>query len=610
MSRVKLFEIQEQALAAEDAHRAEHPEQNRLAIVLPTGTGKTTLFSERARRFLEDQTQASILDAGGFDGAHRERQRVLILVHTDELTDQAEKRARFMCAPYTVGVVKADRDEVHADVIVASVQTLSVPGRKERITDVGYVIVDEVQYGVTPMWTAILEHFGCMGVEGDPCIHGSRDCCASRSGIPMLGVTATLARSDGQGFGDLIHEAVYTRSTSWAIRKGYLIDVIPYTIKIPEIDAGASDARLDAQLADSIAPDAVVDAWFKEVTKEEGDWVGWDHLPSTVLFAPLVKSAQAFADCFESAGVKAEVVHGAMPKAERRAVLERYEAGTTTVVCNAMALTVGWDSPRTMCVIVARPTKSVPLFVQMVGRGLRPWISAEAPPRAEQRCVLLCVSDGVTELACVADLSDRPGDPSDGKTLTAMEDEWDLGRDIEPDGTPYAGPVVVERWDAAVQASSKAWKYTAGGIPFLPTAKRGEGYVFVVETALGWSIWYRGPNDGPWKNGPRTPGFVSRRLATAPDLELAMSLAEDEAQERGGDIGRLLADKNRAWRRAVPSEDMREMADRLGLEREKDRILASKGAGKAGKLSDLIDKVLASRVIDPVVVKIKERVKA
>jgi superfamily II DNA or RNA helicase len=605
VSRVKLFEIQEQALAAEDAHRAEHPEQNRLAIVLPTGTGKTTLFSERARRFLDENSKP-----GGpwplFGN------RVLILVHTDELTDQAEKRARFMCEPYTVGVVKADRDEVDADVIVASVQTLSVPGRKERITDVGYVIVDEVQYGVTPMWTAILEHFRCI-VREYPCPP------VPRRPTPMLGVTATLARSDGQGFGDLIHEAVYTRSTSWAIRKGYLIDVIPYTIKIPEIDAGASDARLDAQLADSIAPEAVVRAWTEQAwqyrvdTKIQGEP---GQYPSTVLFAPLVKSAQAFADAFNAAGVKAEVVHGAMPKAERRAVLERYEAGVTTVVCNAMALMVGWDSPRTMCVVWARPIRKIgnqapPIFIQGLGRGMRVWLSPEAPPREEQRCVVFCVSDGSVGLANVADLSDHPGDVTDGVSLTAMEDEWDLGRDIEPDGTPYAGPVVVERWDAAVQASSKAWKYTAGGIPFLPTAKRGEGYVFVVEQpeegvhVRGWEVWLRrraapGEMRGHWRVA---------MLATAPDLELAMSLAEDAAHDHGGDIGRLLADKNRPWRKAVPSAEMIEYGRSLGLSRELERILASKAGGKAGKLSDLIDKVVASRTLDPVAKKIKERVK-
>jgi superfamily II DNA or RNA helicase len=593
----RLREYQLQALAAEDAYRAEHPEQNRLALILPCGLGKTITFAERARRFLDHWRGAGAEhypwradDGSPIDAPPR---RVLILVHTDELTDQSEAKCRLMCAPFSVGVVKAGRNEVDADIIVASVQTLSVPGRKEQIADVGYVIVDEVQYGVTPMWTATLEHFDCILPDECP-EHGEYCVCLPPARVPMLGVTATLARSDGKGFGDLIHEAVFTRSTSWAVRKGYLIDLVPFTIRIPDMRFAEDASRLDAQLADSIAPEAVVDAWLEKA------WVPGEPSRSTVLFAPLVKSARAFAEAFEKCGVKAEVVHGEMPKAERRAVLERYEAGVTTVVCNAMALTVGWDSPRTMCVIVARPTKSVPLFVQMVGRGLRPWLSADAPPREEQRCILLAVSDGVTDLACVADLSDHPGEVTDGKSLTQMEDEWDLGRDIEPDAEQYRGPVVVERWDAAVQASSKAWKYTAGGVPFLPTAKRGEGYVFVVERGGEWLVWHRGG-----EGLRRTGRLVSRRLATAPDLELAMTLAEDEAHDRGGDIGRLLADKNRPWRKAVPSSEMVEFAQRLGI--NVIPILENRKGGKAGRLSDLIDRVVASRTLDPIAVKIRER---
>ena len=593
MSRAPaLREYQEQALAAEDAYRAEHPDQNRLAIVLPTGSGKTITFAERARRFLDSGAEA----------------RVLILVHTDELTDQSEAKCKLMCAPYTVGVVKAGRNEVDADIIVASVQTLSVLGRKEQITDVGYVIVDEVQFGVTPMWTAILEYFGCL----PDCTHPAPeygncfDCYGTgwtQPPVPMLGVTATLARSDGKGFGDLIHEPVFTRSTSWAIRKGYLIDLVPFTIKIPDMRFAEDAKHLDSQLADSIAPEAVVRAWLENAHPGVHP-ENWPYEPSTVLFAPLVKSARAFADAFEMYGIKAEVVHGEMPKAERRAVLERYEAGVTTVVCNAMALTVGWDSPRTMCVIVARPTKSVPLLCQMVGRGLRPWLSAEAPPREEQRCILLAVSDGVTVLACVADLSDHPGEVTDGKSLTQMEDEWDLGRDIEPDAEQYRGPVVVERWDAAVQASSKAWKYTAGGVPFLPTAKRGEGYVFITPVEDHWTVWAREPDTG-FRGRVR---FRTMPRAIAPDLELAMTLAEDEAHELGGDIGRLLADKSRPWRKQVPSEEAKQLALRVGVpEKDVIRVVQSKQGGKAGRLSDLIDKVVASRTLDPIAVKIRER---
>jgi hypothetical protein len=485
--------------------------------------------------------------------------------------------------------------------VVASVATLARPGRRERITDVGLIIVDECHHAVASTYLEILEHFG-----GIPHTEWRGDA------VPVLGVTATLARSDGQGLGGVWQDVAFTRSLAWGIRHGYLIDLVPYTIKIPGVDAGASDAALDAMLADSIAPEAVVDAWLEKV-----DYLGntddaslYRPDVSTVLFAPLVRSAEAFAAAFNEAGVKAEVVHGKLAPAERKAILDRYEQGITTVVCNAMVLTEGWDSPRTMCVIVARPTQSVPLFMQMVGRGVRPWLGADAPAREDQRCVLLCVSGATNELATIADLSDRQIDAQDGKSLMQMEDEWDLGKDIEPDeDRAYRGPVVVERWDAAVRASTKAWKYTDGGVPFLPTAKRGEGYVFVVH--LGqielpghevWGMYVREPS------AAGKPGFRTHLVATAPDLELAMALAEDEAQERGGDIGRLLADKGRAWRKAVPSSEMLALAARVGVPgKEIDRILAQRAAGKAGKLSDLIDRVMASRVLDGIVTKIRER---
>lgn len=632
MSAVKLRPYQLQALAAEDAHRAEHPDQNRLLISLATGLGKTIVFAERIRRFLEEAHQT-----GGVS-------RVLVLVHTDELVQQAVEKVGLILhsgdMPWSIGVVKAERNEYDADVVVASVQTLARPGRKDYLSDVGYIVVDEAHHATARTYVEILEHFGAMPSHACP----EFPCWDCRGAgftdppVPVLGVTATPERTDGTGLGSIWHNLVFSRSTSWAMRKGYLVDLVPYTIRIPDIDATAPDARLDAALVDSLAPETVVRAWAEKVwgycrecadaSEQVRDDVGHTVLPSycpneqcpvgqappsTVLFAPGVASARQFAYAFQDAGIKAEVIHGGTAPAARRAILDRYEAGITTVLCNAMVLTEGWDSPRTKCVIVARPTKSVPLFVQMVGRGLRPWLAAEAPPREEQRCVLLSIADAVNSLASAADLSDKLSEAQDGKSVLAMEDEWDIGQGIEDRPQQYVGPVRVEAWDEMVQRSTKAWKYTAGGVPFLPTAKRGQGYVFIVEQRevgahdRGWKVWAR---------MPATPGegrgdFRTAMLCTAPDLELAMSLAEDEAQELGGDIGALLADKTRAWRKGVPSQEMQDQARRVGVpESDTARILGSKAAGKAGKLSDLIDKVTASRILDVTAAKIRERAKA
>lgn len=584
---------QTQALAA--FRTALSPEVNRVAIEMATGLGKTVTGAQAAVDFL---------DWGG--------NRVLVLVPTDEICQQWVEKLELAVSrsghPWTIGVVKAERNEPHADIVVASVWTLAQPGRREQITDVGFIIVDEAHHAVTPTSLEILEHFGAFAFKGVPherCLYRDETCkeglccrITSRDATPTLGLSATLARSDGQGLGRVWQEMPFSRSLSWAIRKGYLIDLVPYTIKIPELDTSGSDAALDDALADSIAPEAVVEAWYEKANDFTNGLP--PVAPSTVLFAPLVKSAQAFADAFNAAGVKAEVVHGKMSDAEVAAVMARHEAGVTTVVCNAMKLTEGWDSPRTMCVIVARPTRSAPLFVQMVGRGLRPWLGPDAPPREDQRCVLLCVQGGTTDLATVADLSENAGDAREGESFLAMEDRWDLGKDIPDEDTTWTGPVRVERWDPLVQASSKAWKYTEAGAAYLPIARRGQGYVFIVQDASGWGVWH-------YAALALLRKVRVARLVTAPDLELAMAVAEDEAQERGGDVGALLADKNRPWRKGVPTPEAQAEARRLGLGAELDRIMAQRAGGKAGKLSDLMDRVTASKRLDPQVARIKER---
>ena len=586
-------------------------EVNRVAIEMATGLGKTITFAGVIDEWLER------IHAELRGGKYSARTRALVLVERDELARQAVEKIRVVTrGRWSIGVVKAQQNETLADIVVASVPTLRQRGRKEQITDVGLIVVDECHHAVAKSYMDVLEYYGAM--------HPVADALGVASAVPVLGVTATLSRADGQGLGRVWQDLAFSRSLPWAIRKGHLIDLIPYTIKIPDVDAGATDAELDAVLAEGIAPEAVVWAWAekargmcqecKEATDQVSGDAGYLALPgycpdetcntnttgpSTVLFAPLVRSAEAFAAAFSVAGVEAEVVAGSYSDAHNEAVEARFRAGVTTVVCNAMKWTEGLDIPRIGCVIVARPTKSVELFVQMVGRGLRPWLDAEAPPREEQRCILLCVQGTAATLATVADLSDKIGEVSDGKSLLEMEDQWDIGAGIEDAPELYRGPVRVEQWDALVQRSSKAWKYTAGGAPYLPTAKRQAGYVFIVERGGQWLVFAR----SPWESGSHR----TERVAAAPDLELAMAIAEDEAQERGGDIGALLADKGRAWRKGVPSAAAQQEAQRLGLGRELIQIMESRASGKAGKLSDLIDKVTASRVLDPIVARIKAR---
>jgi superfamily II DNA or RNA helicase len=573
---LKLRPYQEQALLAESQHRAEHPEETRLAIVMATGLGKGQIIAFRAVGAIENVF---------FRG------RVLILTHTEELVADLAARCKLIAGqsefPITVGIVKAETDEAEADIVIGSVATLANPARRQKIHDVGLLIVDECHHAVADSYQAIMRHFGCFDWEYAEHLNGG---CSSPP-VPALGFTATLERGDGQGLGQIWQDVCFTRDISWGVRHGYLVQPIGHRLEI-DLDgselAGAehfttgNNQALDIQLMEALAPEKIVEKWL-ELAKGR----------PTVAFMPLVRSARMLSLCFHDAGVKAGVIHGAMPDWERRETLVDYEAGRIQVICNAMVLTEGWDSPRTKCVIVGRPTKNRGLFVQMAGRGLRPILGI---PVEDQDCLLICVADATTDLCSVADLSDRPIDRKFQGALTAMEDQWDIGKELDEQEQAklWTGQVDVKEFDPLAVRSSKVWKATKHGTPFLPIGKEGQ-YVFLV----GTSVWVREPVS-------RTRYRIASLHRDLPDLELAMSVAEDEAQERGGDLGRLLADRGRAWRKAVPSEEMKAYAIRLGLEAELTKILSGRAGGKAGRLSDLIGAVEATRALEPMVAKIKE----
>jgi len=585
-----LYDFQEQALEAEARHRADHPEETRLAIVLPTGTGKAYTLCARAVRHLDS-----------FDGAGS---RVLILAHTDELVEQLEASARFVAdrlptvddAMYSVGVVKADRDEYGADIVIASRQTLELPERRARLHDVGLVIVDECHIGYTA-YMPILEYFGCFR-EADPVRW------PTTPPVPALGFTATLERSDGAGLGQVWQNVAFTRDISWAVRKGFLVQPIGLRLEIDPANGGESARQTwstmpdsqDAQLADGIAPDRVVEEWLLQAYTRGAD----RQFMSTILFAPLVRSADAFRNAFRRKGVKAETVYGDMPKTERRRIIADFKAGKIEVLCNAMVLTAGFDHPGIECVIVARPTKSRTLFVQMAGRGLR---RKPGVPVEDQSCLIMTVADSTTDLCSIADLSDRPLDRKADGPLTVMEDEWDIGRHLDEESRHWTGKVDVTQFDPIVSRSSKVWAKTKGGAWFLPLSKDRE-YVYLSDEGDGTSVYVL---TRPDTDRGRT--IRAERVATAPDLEMAMALAEDEATERGGDLGALLADRTRPWRKEKPKSDspMVQYARRLGLSGEVDRIMSSGAGGKAGKISDLIRRVEASRSIDKAIQQINAR---
>lgn len=334
-----LRDYQSEALAAVEQQWAEGI--NRPVVVLPTGAGKTVCFSGLIQRTINELRK---------DGL-----RVLVLAHREELLEQAEAKIKAMCPGIWTAIVKGSRgQDKHrfADVIVASVQTLARPKRREAVDRIGLVIVDECHRYASRTYREVLDHYGCMDER------------ATRT----VGFTATLTRMDG-GLPDVWQSVAYQKKIHWMIKQGHLVPPVAKSIEVPglnlastRVTAGDLNAKdVAAALEDSAAFTAIAEAWCEQAQDRP-----------TIVFMPDVATAEKTAEAFQAVcGARAEVITGATPSTERKAVYARFAARETRILVSCMVLTEGFDAPHTSCVIIGRPTLNPGLYIQMVGRGLR-----------------------------------------------------------------------------------------------------------------------------------------------------------------------------------------------------------------------------------------------
>lgn len=396
----------------------------RPAVVLPTGSGKTVIFAHMISDWLS-------INPG---------QKVCVLVHRDELAQQAMKRIQDVAPHLSVGLVKAERNELDHDVIVASVQTASRRSRLEQLWDIGIglVIVDEAHHSAAPTWQRVLTGLGCFDDE-----------------TPAVGFTATMTRADRLGgLGDIWQEVVYQRDILDMITDGWLVDPVGKMVTVDDLSledvrvsqGDYSPASLTEMLLQSRAISMTCDAIEQHAAGR-----------STLLFAPTVAGAYAFSAELRNRGITTDVVHGAQDPGMRKDLIRRFDAGQIQVLANCMVLTEGFDSPRASCVVIARPTRSASLYIQMVGRVLRMF------PGKENALVLDVV--GATQdhtLATLIDLSSRRiPDVRPGETLT------EAATRAAKNGIPALTGYVSHRDVVLLQRSPIRWMQTTAGIWFI-----------------------------------------------------------------------------------------------------------------------------------------------
>lgn len=294
----------------------------RVLAVLATGGGKTVCFSHIAQQ------------------AARKGNRVCVLVHRQELLDQA---SRAMPMPH--GCIRANRsmDLSHA-VQVASVQTLA---RRLHLIPPDFfqlLVVDEAHHTNAGTWRKVIEH------------------CSSAH---LLGVTATPCRTDGRGLGEWYQAMVQGPSAQWLTDNGYLANA--RVLAPPGFDAKG----LRKQMGDYAPKEAE-----QRVGTIMGDIVGHyrKHLSgqTAIAFCCSVAHAEAVAALFTSHGIAAASIDGTMSSEQRSELLTALGTGRLKVLTSCALIGEGVDVPSVGGCILLRPTQSEALHLQMIGRCLRP----------------------------------------------------------------------------------------------------------------------------------------------------------------------------------------------------------------------------------------------
>lgn len=313
--------------AVESIEREWESGKRRTLLVMATGTGKTCTFSAIAR---------GVAAHGG---------RTLVLAHRGELLDQAtdkiERMTGLACARE-----QAEQTSIGTwnRVTVGSIQTMTQERRLAQFAPDRFecVIVDEAHHSVSKSYRRVLDHF---------------------SPARVLGVTATADRADRRGLSEVFDSIAYEYGMADAIHDGWLCPIeaqmVPLSLDIKSVSVQSGDYSV-GDLGDALEP-------YLESIADEMEGRCRDR--KTVVFLPLVRTAEKFARMLNARGMRACEIDG--QSKDRAEILADFAANRYNVLCNSMLLTEGWDCPDVDCIVVLRPTKSRSLYCQMVGRGTR-----------------------------------------------------------------------------------------------------------------------------------------------------------------------------------------------------------------------------------------------
>ena len=330
--------IEARQYQADDVNYAmNHGKEAKVIHCAATGSGKTVTQALVCKRELDRGDSTAILTP------------------RNEIFDQTFAMTSEVCGHGNVTMLRAKRQDEYWDPVkpvhIVSWPTMISRARKSKFffPNVRRVLVDECHLSMAPKILNILEHYAPKAI--------------------IDGYTATPARMTGKGLGRFFTEIKHVTTVRQLIKDGYLCPVEYWGGATPDL-AGIKIQRGDYEVGKlssacvTLVGD-VVDNWLRLAADRH-----------TIVFAVDIAHCEMLAHRFKSIGIRAAALHVRMDPEERAEIVRLFKAGAIQVLVNVSIASYGFDDPRVNCVVIARPTKSIVLHLQMIGRGMRPGIDA------------------------------------------------------------------------------------------------------------------------------------------------------------------------------------------------------------------------------------------
>lgn len=534
------------------ATRAAWNDHSDVLGVAATGAGKTVIFISLALDLFRAQPNA----------------RIVILAHREELIHQPIERLRTIAGDWLmdvteqpkVGLLMGETKTYDRQLTIATVQTLAREAHMKRLLvhgQIDYLITDEAHHAIAPAYLRVRD--------------GLR---AANAALKHLGVTATPMRGDGLAMANTFSHTAFTVTIADLVRQGFLVKpnwlAISTQIDLAGVKTTAGDFQ-QAQLAerfDTPQCRALVVAAHKE----------YAHDRPAIAFTTSVAGAHALAADFRAAGYTAASADGATDKAVRRQILADFRSGKYQVLVNCGLWTEGLDVPEIACIHLARPTRSDGLYIQMVGRGLRPtpnktdclildYLPADARNVAMLGDILGCPIPR-EELLRQFRKQDQPGATQIGFTFDG--DTFDAG------GTDLQ---VVARELHYLDASPYVW-HRRDTVLTLGCGFANDGIERILAITNGqlWCLWRRGAPDA--LSGGYYRSNEPYRIQPYPCAD-PFVMGEQLAAKH---TNTALASKNRGWQSRPVSEGQGYRLKRLAAGALKTADIQKMTSGEATQL--------------------------